>query len=380
MGKRVNTAVWMEARGRWQINVQKDGVRKTFTSSKPGRNGQREANAKADEWLDDDVDHTTLRVSSLWEKYLEREKSISDENYKQASYVGESYILPLCGTLKIGKLTEAHLQTILDKAYNHGSFKLDAKQRKPASLPLSRKTLSNILSQEKKFIKYCRLYKATTLFPESLHVPEASRLKDKNILQPESLSVLFTIDTTLWRGKRIFDEYIYAYRFQVACGLRPGELLGLCYGDISKDGTVKIRRSINTDSKETQGKNQNAVRSFVMCRLAKEAYDAQVNLLHNSGIPLNFNTPLFQITCQHSYYGRWTAYLKSNNQPHISPYELRHTFVSIAKFLPAGQIKPIVGHSKSMDTFGVYGHIITGESKQTSNDITNLFEKVLSGT
>lgn len=38
--KRTNTAKWIESRGRWQINVQKDGIRKTFVSSKPGRTGQ----------------------------------------------------------------------------------------------------------------------------------------------------------------------------------------------------------------------------------------------------------------------------------------------------------------------------------------------------
>lgn len=51
--KRTNTAKWVESAQRGQINVQKDGKRKTFTSTKPGRTGQREANAKADAWLDD---------------------------------------------------------------------------------------------------------------------------------------------------------------------------------------------------------------------------------------------------------------------------------------------------------------------------------------
>lgn len=46
--KRTNTAKWIESAGRWQINVQKNGVRKTFTSAKPGRTGQREANKKAE--------------------------------------------------------------------------------------------------------------------------------------------------------------------------------------------------------------------------------------------------------------------------------------------------------------------------------------------
>jgi len=46
MGKRTNTAAWLPNQQRWQINVQKNGVRRSFTSSKPGRTGQREANAR----------------------------------------------------------------------------------------------------------------------------------------------------------------------------------------------------------------------------------------------------------------------------------------------------------------------------------------------
>lgn len=55
MKKRVNTAFWVEKEKRWCIAVQKNGTRKRFYSSTPGRTGQREANAKADAWLDDSV-------------------------------------------------------------------------------------------------------------------------------------------------------------------------------------------------------------------------------------------------------------------------------------------------------------------------------------
>ena len=45
MTTRTNTAKWTGTR--WRIDVQKDGTRKSFYSSTPGRTGQREANAKA---------------------------------------------------------------------------------------------------------------------------------------------------------------------------------------------------------------------------------------------------------------------------------------------------------------------------------------------
>lgn len=49
-----------------------------------------------------------------------------------------------------------------------------------------------------------------------------------------------------------------------------------------------------------------------------------------------------------------------------SAYELRHTFVSVIKTLPAGEVKQLVGHSHSMDTFGIYSHKINGEDTKTA--------------
>ena len=69
MGKRTNTAVWSEKHQRWQINVQKDGKRRSFYSSTPGRAGQRGANAKADAWLDEGINPTGERVAALYEQF-----------------------------------------------------------------------------------------------------------------------------------------------------------------------------------------------------------------------------------------------------------------------------------------------------------------------
>ena len=86
--KRTNTAKWIESAGRWQINVQKDGVRKTFTSAKPGRTGQREANKKADEWLDIGVKTERIKVSDAWEQLLQQ-KQLGVEEKKFISFLME---------------------------------------------------------------------------------------------------------------------------------------------------------------------------------------------------------------------------------------------------------------------------------------------------
>lgn len=379
MGKRINTATWLENQQRWQLKVQKNGERRTFTSSKPGRTGQREANAKADAWLDEGIVSQNLRVFVLWQQFADTKLvSASQDAYEQTVKIGDNYVLPVIGQYKISDVTEAHLQNVIDLSFKKGCLKKGYKQRRPQSLPLSKKTVLNIMNTEKAFIKYCRaVLKVTTLFPEMLHVPKSARYKGKNILQPEALQTLFTVDSTIMRGNRVFDSFIYAYRFQVATGLRPGELVGLQVGDIRPDNTVMIRRAENINGIQTNGKNENAQRNFVMSPQAQQAYKDQLRLLENNDISINLTTPLFQISCQHTYYGRWTKYLSSNEIPHISPYELRHTFVSIAKYLPSGQIKPLVGHSAAMDTFGQYGHKLNGDDEKTAEDIGNLFKKLI---
>ena len=91
---------------------------------------------------------------------------------------------------------------------------------------------------------------------------------------------------------------------------------------------------------------------------AHEAYEAQVALLKASDIPLNYTTPLFQIPNQRALFKRWKKYQRDNGiEPQVTLYEMRHTFVSIESgVLTDSQLKMLVGHSKNMDTAGVYRH------------------------
>lgn len=102
MGRRTNTAQWLPNQKRWQIKVQKDGQRRTFTSAKPGRTGQREANRKADAWLDDGICNTTKRCSEVWAEYLISVKATAGTSYiEQVEKFGQNYILPVIGARQI---------------------------------------------------------------------------------------------------------------------------------------------------------------------------------------------------------------------------------------------------------------------------------------
>ena len=364
LGQRTNTAVWVDKYQRWQIKVQKEGVRKTFYSSKPGRTGQREANSKADAWLDLGIENPNRKVDELLDEFLLNIKEkTSNANYRKESTHVNRYIRPAIGRKKISSVTLEDLQTIIDKAFRTTNFKQDQEHE------LSRKSLMNIRATISAFLKFCRRKNLTNLTGDLLEIPKAARYQTKRVLQPESLRLLFNVDTTLYYGKRVFDPYIYAYRFAVLTGIRPGELRGLEKVDIHRN-TVHLNKSINYHGEITRGKNANAVRTVVLSPLAMQVLAAQLAAEPKGKY-------VFPILSTRAFRACWQRYCRANDIEVISLYELRHTFVSIAKTLPEGMVKSIVGHSAQMDTFGIYGHALTSDAEDTSEALQLRFESLL---
>ena len=357
MSKRTNTAVWQEAYSRWRVAVQKDGQRKYFYSSTPGRNGQREANRKADAWLEEGIGVKVGRVEDVYKLWLDGLKqTTSAGNWEPVESRWRIWVLPIIGKKRVNALTDADLQAIINKAHAAGK---------------SRKTLQLLAGDLRAFCKFCRKAKLSTYLPEDVQIPAGARLKGKKVLQPDDLVKLFSIDTTLYRGKRVHDDFIHAYRFEVLTGLRPGELLGLRWADI-KGSTVNLSRAINVKGIETRGKNENAVRSFVLSDVARAVLEAQRAITGHC-------ESVFCLETERRYYKRWKVYCAANDLQPVSLYELRHTFVSVVKTLPAGEVKELVGHSEDMDTFGIYSHTLTGEDIATAQAVNAVFLKLLQG-
>lgn len=382
MGLRTNTAVWLPNQNRWQIKVQKDGVRRTFTSTKPGRTGQREANRKADVWLDAGISNTTKRCADVWAEYIISVKATGGSSYiGQVEKFGKNYILPVIGLRRIGDLTTGMLQDVLNRSYKEGCLNPDSRRKSRGSL--SRKTLQGIRGVEVAFVKWARQHKYTALRPEDedLTVPKGARLKGRKILQPDSLRVLLSTDTRVVRGKVEQDENVHAYRLAVMTGLRPGELLGLRVGDLDGD-RVHIGRAINRQNEETSGKNENAIRTVVLHPLAVTEIHAQLQQrTQEEERPLRDDDPLFLLTNQQSLYNYWKFYQRCNGiDPPVSLYELRHTFVSmIEDAVPPAQLRRMVGHSKSMDTYGWYSHAVAGRDDATAQAVSGVLAEYAPG-
>lgn len=366
MSARKNEARWVEARQRWQINVQNDGQRRTFTSSTPGTKGKVEAERKADAWLKEPTTTERVKAGKLLEDYGEYLKATKSKSHAQ-QYGGfiRLYISPIIGPKRMNKLTEGDCQDVIDLAYS---------RRK-----LSDKTLRDVRACLLNWLKWCRQHGKTKLHPESLTIPAGARKPEKRVLEPGSLSALFASDKTTWRGKPVIDWYIHAYRFAVLTGLRPGELCGLeNKADVQGDKVI-IRRAINIHGEITQGKNNNARRTFHLTAQAKAEVEAQRTQLCQAGVisPYLFPQQDGDRIVEHSLYHAWERYCKANGIPRISLYELRHTYISVNKEMPEGLKKMVVGHSKDMDTEGVYGHQMAGDLERAAKYSEAAFEAII---
>lgn len=358
--KRSNTAKWIKATQRWQINVQKDGQRKTFTSATPGRTGQREANKKADEWLENGVSTERVKTQKAWELFIENKALTSKDDSAKAEYFGRCYLIPAIGNKAIKSVTEQDYQSILNQAFKNP---VSSKKR------LSKKTLQTFRSFITQFAKFCRRSGYSSLVIDELTVPASARKVGKKVLPIDGVKTLFNTDTIVYFGKQCRDEYINYYRFQVLTGVRPGELRGLRWADV-KGNVCQIKGSINVHGDKTQGKNENSKRAFILSPLAMNVLKDQKQ--YTGKLPY-----VFPMTSMHTYYGRWKKYQECNNLPGISLYELRHTFVSIAKALPEGELRQIVGHSENMDTYDTYSHYLSGDGEMIASTLQDIFSKII---
>ena len=368
MGIRTNTAKWQEKSKMWKINVQKDGKRRSFYSSTPGKKGQREANTKADMWLDDGLD-SSVKFETICQMYIERIKATTSRaNWKGPERRINTYVIPLKGKKRCYSINEDDLDEIIANAFLHSvSGKL-----------LSKRYLKNIAADLTAIMRFARRKKCSTLEPEGIKIPSIAKESTRDSFSFGDILKVFNSDKTFFRRKIIKDRYINAYRLQIICGFRPGELLGLMESDIH-GSKCTINRSINSDNEFTSGKNKNAYRSFVLPDIALKIIKDQKRLKKEEGIisPYLFPSPNGTHTKQTNYEHAWKRYRAHNNIPPMRVlYEMRHTFFSVTKNLPPDLIKPIGGHSPKFDG-AVYKHRLEGDAEAAAQEVNNVFLKVL---
>lgn len=362
---RRSEAIWIESKGYWQIKVQKDGVRKAFTSSRPGRKGKHEAEGKADQWLESGT--TEMKFDAAWQNYLQWQKDHNGTgNYAKYESLGRLYLIPNIGARRLSAISPAMWQRCIDAGAANG---------------LSRRSCANIRQCISAFLTHARLerWEHVKLEPGDLKIPNAAApASAKRVLQPDMIRILFDCDTIMRYGKPVPAHYIHAWRMYVATGLRRGELCGLRQEDVAH-GEITIRRNINTHNEITLGKNDNARRTMALTGVSRAILADQQAMLLAQGIssPWLFPDEHGERANPNSVYKHWITYCKQHGFQ-SSIHELRHTFISLNKAdLPLELLKATVGHSSSMDTIGTYGHEVSGDRERAAEIIDAVLQRVL---
>lgn len=361
--QRRSEAIWIESKKYWQVKVQKDGVRKAFTSSITGKRGKHDAEGKADDWLESNTSGD-IKFEAAWKIFMEHTKETTGTaNYNNRDSLGRTWLLPTLKKKKLSMITQYDMQSCINNASKAGK---------------SKRMCVNIRSTLMTFSKYARTCRWPLEQPYDMVIPRGAPVGQRKILQPDGLGKLFTFDTVTRYGKYEQAFFIYAWRLTVVLGLRRGELCGLKWADLS-DGILHIDRAINNINEVTRGKNENARRYIALPEIAKNIVDEQREMLKKSGLisPWMFPDEYGERLDSNHLYKCWSKY-RNQHGLDCSLHELRHTFISIVKSdMPVALLKATVGHSEDMDTFGVYGHEVDGDMQQTANIIDKVFTRLL---
>ena len=338
------TAKWDGSR--WRLRVTENGKTRSFSSTTPGRKGRAEVEEKARKYG---------RLTSLatfgdaWERYLEELGFVSGpEHVQNTESIGRLYLLP---TLEREKVVD-----LRPYDYEHIIFHL----KKRDGSPMAKKSLQNIRATIINFNKFCVRAGLLETPVTEIRIPKDAPKVGKVILQPD-------------QAKRLFHEfedewYINLWRWMLATGCRPGEAFGLKWSDI-RDGLVHIERAYNYRGRMTEGKNRNARRCFALNSVLEGILNDQKNKTWRLNSEFVFCNHAGKVARQTDAIHSWDR-IASTLGTSASPYSLRHTFISyMSHSVPEGALKELVGHSTSMDTYGVYGHVVNGDLERTAEQV-----------
>lgn len=340
---------------RWRIQARKDGRRFSFSSSLPGTKGRKEVLKKYDQWYYGEAsgEKTVGRVAEEFLSDVKARRGAESPAYEQYERYIRLYIAPKCEQRKICKMTLRDWQNVINEASGRNKA-------------LSEKTLKNLRGIIMGIIKFGYEDYQCEMPRGDLYIPKGHFKKEKEMLQKDDVRRLLE-PSELW--------YHPLFCFLCVTGMRPGEALGLTVDDVKSSDRVIIRRSINSRGQITEGKNENARRMIPIGELAGSIlrYTIERNEEMNLDTKWIFCSPDGSQGNQSTMRNHWNALKKERDLPG-SVYSLRHTFISFMKnVLPIEVIKDIVGHSASMQTTLVYGHILDDESRKAAEVIDLTF-------
>lgn len=204
--KMISRAIWVEKKHVWKINLQKNGVRKSFYSSVPGDKGRKICAQNATSWLSGacpfSVSERTT-VDTVFERYLQ-DKALETTNIYTIRNRYNNHIKPIIGKVPVMLLTKQDLKRVIYTAYRKHN--------------LSQKSLKNIRGDLSGFCNYLDCADIRNdLRTSNIKIPSNAKKGQKQALDVSSLNILFTESQVPYNGTICQDSLIYGYPLELPC-------------------------------------------------------------------------------------------------------------------------------------------------------------------
>lgn len=168
-------------------------------------------------------------------------------------------------------------------------------------------------------------------------------------------------------------------------GVRRGEAVALCWGDIDFDRlTVSISKSLEEDGTPKSPKSRAGIRNLPMPELMEDALRTR-KMAQRAAMPECLNqtddTPIVsdelgRRLLPHSLTTWWRRNRAAYGQPNLTIHELRHTYLSMMAMADVHPkvMQELAGHASSQTTMDIYSHVNMSAKKTASNVFTDFIK------
>jgi len=340
---------WNEARKRWEgmVTVPVDGG--PPKRKKVGGPTKTEVQKKVRQLREDVSAGNGLadRTSSMkdvvqwWRTERLPYEDIRDSTRRSYDDLARMHVARLWGHQKLAALTAADIELGLRKLAKEGKAR--------DTVRLVRAVLGKILGAAE---RDGMLAKNPNRF---VKMPKMAPAKQRKAMTVDQLKTLLAHveGTRLW----------LPIKMAVTTGLRPGELLALCWADLDlAGGSLQVKHAKTRSGLRPVELRPEVVESLREHRGASPDAEFVFGSTVDTKWDLANYRKLFQRACREAGLGEWT------------PHELRHTCASwlIAENVPLKIISEMLGHSSISVTADVYGHLLGG-----SREVADTMQRLL---
>lgn len=311
-------------------------MREGAAKAEPIVSGSQSAGQYLDEWLRDTIEPFKSR-----------------RTYEKRAWAVNLHIKPALGSVRLRDLDARRIQSLYASMAREGySYATRREVHVTLKMALGQALKWGLVRRNE-----CEIADA----PRNIGPPAEEEVRH---LTDEQARVFFRATA----DSRWNNYYVAAIR----TGLRPGELLGLRWGDLdlSNDpGALRVRRTLDAHREAVFNppKSARSRRAVALHYEAREAFLAQRAMLKGEGLPTGPKALVFPSTAgtpmkaDNLRKRNLKPDLARAGLPELTLHELRHTFASIMLHewhVPPAVVSEAMGHADIAFTFRIYGHLI----------------------